>query len=64
MLLGRILPWNLMVRVNQALKLPRFLHDSPGRHAVVAADKARRYEILVAVCGKPRLRRNPSGAGI
>ena len=64
MLLGRILPWNLMVRMNQALKLPRFLHDPPARHAVVPAGEARRYEILVAVCRTPRPRRNPSGAGI
>lgn len=51
--LGRLLPANLMVRCNQALKLPRFLHDPPARHAVVPADPSRRYEILVAVCSQP-----------
>ena len=42
-----------MVRCNQALKLPRFLHDPPARHAVVRAEPPRRYEILVAGCTQP-----------
>ena len=51
--LGRLLPAHLMVRYDQMLKLPRFLHDPPARHAVVPAEPSRRYEILVAVCSQP-----------
>ncbi len=54
--LGRLLSAHLMVRCNQAFKLPRFLHDPPARHAVVPADPSRRYEILVAVCSQPLAR--------
>ena len=58
-------PWNrfhvreysqseLIVRLNQALKLPRFLHDRLEQHLVVPAQAERRYEYLVAVCSGPR----------
>jgi SAM-dependent methyltransferase len=52
--IGRRLPGNLIVRLNQALKLPRFLHDRLEHHLVVPAQAGRRYEYLVAVCSGPR----------
>jgi hypothetical protein len=43
-----------VVRLNQVLKLPRYLRDRLENHIVVGADPGRRYEILVAVCHGPR----------
>jgi SAM-dependent methyltransferase len=51
---GRRLPGDVVVRVNQVLKLPRYLHDRVEDHLVVPAQTERRYEILVAVCQVPR----------
>jgi SAM-dependent methyltransferase len=51
---GQRLPSHLMVRINQALKLPRYLYDRPDRHLVLPASESRRYEILIAVCRRPR----------
>jgi ubiquinone/menaquinone biosynthesis C-methylase UbiE len=51
--LGRSLPMDAMVRVNQALKLPRLAYDQVEDHLVVPADPRYRYEIVVAVCGRP-----------
>jgi SAM-dependent methyltransferase len=52
--LGARIPRHLVVRANQALKLPRYLHDSPERHRVVPVEPRRRYELLTAVCSEPR----------
>lgn len=51
--LGRIAPFRLAVKLNQMLKLPRFLTDTLERHAVLPADSARSWEYLVAVCRVP-----------
>lgn len=51
---GRRTPWDLVVRVNQLLKLPRFLYDRFEHHPVVAVLAGRRYELLTAVCSGPR----------
>ena len=56
---GRRLPGAAVVRLNQVLKLPRYLHDRLEDHLVVPAKPGRRYEILVAVCHGPR--RSSSG---
>lgn len=47
---GRRLPGNTMVRVNQALKLPRLFHDRLEQHRVQPMAARKRYEYLVAVC--------------
>jgi SAM-dependent methyltransferase len=52
--LGRLLPFDLTVRANQAAKLPRLVYDRVEHHAVVALDGRREPECLVAVCSKPR----------
>ena len=43
-----------VVRLNQALKLPRFLFDRLAHHQVVPAKPNLRYEFLIAVCTGPR----------
>ena len=50
MSLGRRAPGNLIVRLNQTLKLPRFLYDRLDHHPVVPAGPGVRYEFLIAVC--------------
>lgn len=50
---GRQLPWHLVVRLNQALKLPRFLYDRLEHHPVIPVREDRRYEALTAVCRRP-----------
>lgn len=52
--MGRILPFDLAVRANQASKIPRFAYDKLEHHAVVPLDGAREPECLVAVCSGPR----------
>jgi ubiquinone/menaquinone biosynthesis C-methylase UbiE len=52
--LGQGLPGHLIVRANQALKLPRLLYDRLEHHLVLPAVETRRYEILIAVCSGPR----------
>lgn len=51
---GRMIPGDLVVRLNQALKLPRYLYDRPEQHALTPVSRGRRYEILTAVCFSPR----------
>lgn len=51
--LGRVLPFRGAVKLNQVLKLPRFLTDELEHHAVMPADPAKAWEYLVAVCRKP-----------
>ena len=57
--LGRRTPGHLVVRLNQALKLPRYLYDRVEHHPVLPVLAERRYEILIAVCSGPR--RTPGG---
>lgn len=52
--IGRRLPGDLIVRLNQALKLPRFLYDRLEHHLVVPVRAGLRYEYLIAVCSGPR----------
>lgn len=52
--IGRRTPMHLVVRGTQAAKLPRLLYDRLEHHLVVPADPRRRYEILTAVCTRPR----------
>jgi ubiquinone/menaquinone biosynthesis C-methylase UbiE len=52
--IGRILPFDLAVRANQASKIPRFAYDKVEHHAVVQLDDAREPECLVAVCSGNR----------
>jgi len=52
--LGRLLPFDLAVRANQASKIPRFAYDRVEHHAVVPLDGNREPECLVAVCSDPR----------
>ena len=52
--LGRVLPFNLAVRANQASKIPRFAYDKVEHHTVVELDGRREPEALVAVCSHPR----------
>jgi SAM-dependent methyltransferase len=52
--IGRRLPGHLMVRLNQALKLRRFLYDRLEHHLVLPVGPGRRYEILIAVCSRTR----------
>lgn len=52
--LGRILPFDLAVRANQATKIPRFAYDKVEHHLVVELDGRREPECLVAVCSNPR----------
>ena len=47
---GRRLSLRLVVRFNQAAKLPRLAYDRVEHHVVVPAKPNSRYEILVAVC--------------
>ena len=51
--IGSLLPADLMIRVNQAAKLPRLAYDKVEHHLVVPVAGGRRYEILVAVCTGP-----------
>lgn len=48
--LAKAIPGNVAVRINQALKLPRFLADSPTRHRVTEQRPDRAYEYSLAVC--------------
>ena len=48
--LARFLPEHGAVRVNQLLKLPRFLHDRTSRYEVQRMTTNRCYEIGIAVC--------------
>ena len=48
--IGRSSPANLAVRLNQALKLSRFLYDRADWHAVEEARSGTDYEYSVAVC--------------
>jgi len=50
---GRILPWNLAVRLRQIAKLPLLVFDREDRHGVRSMDVRRPPEILVAVCATP-----------
>jgi SAM-dependent methyltransferase len=52
--LGQRLPSDLVVRLNQVGKLPRFIYDTVERHRVEPAREQSRYEFLVAVCLGPR----------
>ncbi|MGB8931642.1 MAG: class I SAM-dependent methyltransferase [Anaeromyxobacteraceae bacterium] len=52
--LGRLFGPRIAARIAQALKLPRFLWDQPGRYAVRPQDPRVCYEYLVAVCRAPR----------
>jgi SAM-dependent methyltransferase len=52
--LGRRVSGMLAVRVNQILKLPRFVVRREARHAVVPHTPGCHFEYLVAVCGGPR----------
>lgn len=52
--IGRRLPGHLIVRLSQALKLPRFLYDRLEHHLVVPVRADLRYEYLIAVCSGPR----------
>jgi ubiquinone/menaquinone biosynthesis C-methylase UbiE len=52
--LGRLLPFDLAVRLNQAAKLPRLAYDRVEHHPVVDLDGRREPECLVAVCSNPR----------
>jgi hypothetical protein len=47
---GRRTPGSLVVRLNQASKLPRYLYDRLEHHSVLPAAPGRRYELLTAVC--------------
>ena len=58
--LSRILPRHGAVRLNQLLKVPRFLCDRAAWHAVRAPVGDRVYEYLVAVCREPRSVRRTS----
>lgn len=51
---GRHTPRHLIVRLNQVLKLPRFLYDRLEHHLILPVQDGRRYEILIAVCSRPR----------
>jgi ubiquinone/menaquinone biosynthesis C-methylase UbiE len=51
--LGRRLPGDLVVRIGQAGKLPRFLYDRLDMHLVEPLEEGFRYEFLVAVCTGP-----------
>jgi len=51
--LGKVLPRNSAVRINQIMKLPRFLFDRLEDHKVFRA-KDTIVEYLVAVCREPR----------
>jgi ubiquinone/menaquinone biosynthesis C-methylase UbiE len=59
--IGRHAPGHLVVRANQASKLPRFLYDRLEHHRVLPAVPDRRYEALVAVCTGPV---RPRGDGV
>jgi ubiquinone/menaquinone biosynthesis C-methylase UbiE len=52
--IGRLLPFDLAVRANQAMKLPRLAYDKLEHHEVIALDCRRVPECLVAVCSDPR----------
>jgi ubiquinone/menaquinone biosynthesis C-methylase UbiE len=52
--MGRVLPFDLAVRANQAMKIPRFAYDKVEHHEVVTLDGRREPEALVAVCSNPR----------
>jgi SAM-dependent methyltransferase len=52
--IGRWTPGHLIVRLNQALKLRRFLYDQLEHHLVLPVGPGQRYEILVAVCSRTR----------
>jgi SAM-dependent methyltransferase len=59
---GRHAPSHLVVRLNQAFKLPRYVYDRLEHHLVQPATPGRRYEYLVAVCEGPRRRSSGHGA--
>jgi len=48
--LGRTLPGNTGVRLNQATKLTRFISHDPERYRVESLRPDRAYEISIAVC--------------
>jgi len=48
--LGRALPGNTAVRLNQATKLTRFIGHDPERYRVMPRRRDRAYEITIAVC--------------
>jgi SAM-dependent methyltransferase len=48
--LGKRLPGDAAVRINQVAKLPRFLIKRARQHAVEACRSGREYEYIVAVC--------------
>ena len=52
--IGCRLPLHLLVRMTQALKLPRLLYDRLEHHQVVPSDARKRYEYVTAVCSVPR----------
>ena len=60
--LGRVLPFNLAVRLRQAGKLRLLLRDSPARHAVKPLDVDRPPEIFVIVAAKPGAAAEPRAA--
>lgn len=51
-LLGRALPGHSAVRLNQAMKLPRFVFDRQEAHTVRASGPGMVFEYDVAVCRK------------
>lgn len=52
--IGKVLPGNLGGRLNSALKLPRYLMDSPIRYRVKKMRSGVCGEYLVVVCKQPR----------
>lgn len=50
--LGRLFSVMFSVRLNQVLKLPRFILGDPGRHAVQVWNPDFEYEYCVVVCTK------------
>jgi len=48
--LGRRLSTRLILRMNQAAKIPRFIWERPGKHDIVNRKRGRRYEYSVAIC--------------
>jgi SAM-dependent methyltransferase len=51
--IGRWTPGHFVVRLNQAMKVPRYLHDRLEKHTVMLTSPNRRYELLTAVCSLP-----------
>jgi len=48
--IGRMFPLYGAVRLNQIVKLPRFIYDTERRHRVMEIREGYEYEYLVAVC--------------